>query len=175
MEIIILLVIVILTAVFITLPFFKKNADAENAIGQRPNPIENPSLVELKKLESERELLYAALNEIEFDYGLGKLSREDYDELKQDYKIKAASVLRRIDELGEGLRDAGLEDRLEKEITAARNLDSAERDEIEEEILRARKQKIDKNKHLTCMSCGKEYNAGDLFCSRCGVGLKDVS
>ncbi len=165
----------VLTAVFITLPFFKKNTDGKNAIEQRSNPIENPSVNELKKLESERELLYATLNDIEFDYGLGKLSREDYDELKQDYKIKAASVLRRIDELGEGLPHAGLEDELEKEIIAARNLDSPKQDEIEEEILRARKHKIDKNNHLTCLNCGNEYNAGDLFCSRCGVGLKDVS
>jgi hypothetical protein len=175
LEIIILLAIVILTAVFVTLPFFKKNTDVQNPIEQRSNPIENPSLLELKRLNSEKESLYTALNDIEFDYGLGKLSREDYDDLKRDYKAKAASVLKQIDAIGEGQHSPGLEDELEKEIIALRKSKSPEHDEIEEEILKVRKQNIDKNRYLTCMNCGNQYSARDLFCSRCGIGLKDVS
>lgn len=175
MEIIILLAIVILTAVFITLPFFKKNTDVENPFEQKSNPIVNPSLIELKRLNSEKELLYTALNDIEFDYGLGKLSREDYDELKQDYKARAVSVLKQIDVISRGAHSTELEDGLEKEIKTLRNLKSPEQDEIEKEILKTRKQKIDKNGYLSCLNCGKEYSAGDLFCSRCGIGLKDVS
>jgi hypothetical protein len=166
---------VIITAVFIILPFFKKNTDVENPIHQKSNPIENPSLVELKRLNSEKELLYTALNDIEFDYGLGKLSREDYDELKEDYKAKAVSVLKQIDEISKGVHSTELEDELEKEITAIRNLKSLEENEIEKEILKARKQNIDKNEYLSCLNCGKEYSPGDLFCSGCGIGLKDVS
>jgi hypothetical protein len=166
---------VILTAVFITLPFFKKNTDVKSPIEQKSNPIVNPSLIELKRLNSEKELLYTALNDIEFDYGLGKLSREDYDELKQDYKARAVSVLKRIDEMSKGVHSTELEDGLEKEIIAIRNLKSLEENEIEKEILKTRKQKIDKNEYLSCLNCGKEYSAGDLFCSRCGIGLKDVS
>lgn len=165
----------ILTAVFITLPFFKKSTDVENAIEQKSNPVENPSLMGLKRLNSEKESLYAALNDIEFDYGLGKLSREDYEELKRDYKAKAASVLKQIDEIGKGLHSRELEDEIEKEIVAIRNLKSPEDDEIEEEILKARKQAVDKDNYPTCVNCGKQYSAGDLFCSRCGIGLKDVS
>jgi len=166
---------VILTAVFITLPFFRKNADGENPIEQISNPAENPSVKELKKLNSEKELLYTALNDIEFDYGLGKLSREDYDELKRDYKAKAVSVLKEIDEISKGVHSTELEDELEKEITTTRKSKLPEENKIEEEILKARKQKNDKNKYLTCMNCGRQYSAGDLFCSRCGIGLKDVS
>ena len=175
MEIIILLAIVIITAVFITLPFFKKNTEAEDPIEQKSNPIENPSLVELKKLNSEKELLYAALNDIEFDYGLGKLSREDYDELKRDYKAKAVSVLKEIDEISKELHATELEDELEIEITAIRKSKSLDENDIEEEILKARKQDTDKGKYLICMNCGRRYSAEDLFCSRCGIGLKDVS
>jgi hypothetical protein len=175
LEIIILLVIVVLTAVFITLPFFKKDTEAEDAIERKSNPIEDATLIELKKLNSEKELLYTALNDIEFDYGLGKLSREDFDELKRDYKAKAVSVLKEIDEISKGVHSTELEDELEKEITAIRKAKSPEENEIEEEILRARKQKIDKSKYQTCVNCGKQYSAGDLFCSGCGIGLKDVS
>lgn len=175
MEIIILLAIVIITAVFITLPFFKKSTDVENPIEQRSNPTEKPPLLELKRLNSEKESLYTALNDIEFDYGLGKLSSEDYEELKRDYKSKAASVLKRIDEIGQGLQSTGLEDELEKEIIAIRKLKPPEHDKIEEEILKARMQAADKDKYLACMNCGKQYSADDLFCSRCGIGLKNVS
>ncbi|MGB7292303.1 MAG: zinc ribbon domain-containing protein [Thermodesulfobacteriota bacterium] len=175
MEIIILLAIVILTAVFITLPFFRKNTEVENPIEQKSNPIENPALIELKKLTSEKELLYTALNDIEFDYGLGKLSREDYDELKREYQAKAVSVLKEIDEISKGLHSTELEDELEKEITAIRKSKSHDENEIEDEILKARKQHNDKNRYLTCINCGRQYSAGDLFCSRCGIGLKDVS
>ena len=175
MEIIIILAIVILTAVFIALPFFRKSTEVENPIEQVSNPVKSPSLIELKKLNSEKELLYTALNDIEFDYGLGKLSRKDYDELKRDYKTKAASILKEIDEISKGVHSTELEDRLEKEITAIRKSRSADENEIEEEILKARKQSDDKNKFLTCVNCGRQYSAGDLFCSRCGIGLKDVS
>jgi len=175
LEIIILLAIVILTAVFITLPFFKKSTEAEDPIERKSYPIEPPSLIELKKLNSERELLYTALNDIEFDYGLGKLSREDYDELKRDYKAKAVSVLKEIDEISKEVHAKGLEDELEKEITAIRKSKSLDENEIEGEILKARKQSIDKSKYLTCMNCGRRYGAEDLFCSKCGIGLKDVS
>jgi hypothetical protein len=175
LEIIILLAIVILTAVFITLPFFKKKTDVENAIEQSSNPIENPSLIELKRLNSEKESLYAALSDIEFDYGVGKLSREDYDELKQDYRAMAVYVLKQIDEISKGVHSTELEDEVEKEITAIRKSKLLEENEIEREILKARKQYIDKNEYLLCSNCAKEYSPGDLFCSRCGIGLKDVS
>lgn len=165
----------ILTAVFIALPFFKKNTEEENPIQQTSNPIENPSLSELKKLNSEKELLYTALNDIEFDFGLGKLSREDYDELKHDYKAKAVSVLKEIDKISKGVHATELEDELEKEIAVIRKSKSLDEDKIEEEILRARDRSTDKSKYLTCMNCGRRYSGEDLFCSRCGIGLKDVS
>jgi hypothetical protein len=168
-------VIVILTAVFITLPFFKKNTEAEDPFEQKSNPGENPLLIEMNKLNSEKESLYTALNDIEFDYGLGKLSREDYDELKRDYKAKAVSVLKEIDQISKGAHATELEDELEKEIKAIRKSKSLDENEIEKEILKARKQNIDRSKYLTCMNCGRRYDAEDLFCSRCGIGLKDVS
>lgn len=174
MEIIVLSAIVVITTVFVILPFFTRSADAGNTIEQK-GPAENPLSVELKKLLSEKESLYTALNDIEFDYGLGKLSRQDYDELNQDYRARAVSVLKRIDEISSGLNARGIEDELEKQIIVMRRSKSSEEDEIEEEILRARKQKIEKAENLNCLNCGKQYISGDMFCSRCGIGLQDVS
>src|SRR5207237_7164177 len=47
----------------------------------------------------ERARLYADLRELEFDYQAGKLSATDYTGLRQDIKLKAATVLQQMDEL----------------------------------------------------------------------------
>lgn len=53
----------------------------------------------LYKLNQQKELAYAAIKELDFDYNMGKLSEEDYNELKRQYKLEAVSVLQRIDQL----------------------------------------------------------------------------
>ncbi|MBI3028648.1 MAG: cytochrome c-type biogenesis protein CcmH [Candidatus Rokubacteria bacterium] len=47
----------------------------------------------LSPLELERETLYAALREFEFDYRSGKLSSADYEALREEYEHRAALVL----------------------------------------------------------------------------------
>lgn len=50
-------------------------------------------------LELERDQLYAALKELDFDYRAGKLSPADYEPLRQDYEARAAAVLAELDRL----------------------------------------------------------------------------
>jgi len=47
----------------------------------------------------ERESLYAALRELDFDYRSGKLSQTDYEALREDYEARAADVLAELDQL----------------------------------------------------------------------------
>ncbi|MBI5788243.1 MAG: hypothetical protein HZA78_05250 [Candidatus Schekmanbacteria bacterium] len=51
------------------------------------------------KFLQQKELTYAALKELDFDYNMGKLSEEDYRLLTQQYKQKAAGILQSIDQL----------------------------------------------------------------------------
>lgn len=53
----------------------------------------------LENLVSQKEHTYAAIKELDFDYNMGKLSEEDYQELKKQYKQKAVDILKQIDEL----------------------------------------------------------------------------
>ncbi|MBI4228208.1 MAG: hypothetical protein HY693_00655, partial [Deltaproteobacteria bacterium] len=169
MEIIIFFAILIFLVLFISLPFFKRHANEESSTEVEPNPIENPFLIELKRLNSEKESLYTALNDIEFDYGLGKLSREDYEDIKREYKMKAASILKEIDEISNRINVTDPGDEIEKEIEAIRHLKSLKKNEIEKEILKARKRKTDRTEGLFCWKCGKGCGKEDLYCSSCGT------
>ncbi len=47
-----------------------------------------------------KELAYTAIKDLEFDYKTGKLSEEDYKELKNKYETEALLILKEIDEFG---------------------------------------------------------------------------
>ena len=53
----------------------------------------------LADLLAEKETIYAAIQELDFDLKSGKLSAEDHEALRQRHEAQAAAVLKRIDEL----------------------------------------------------------------------------
>jgi hypothetical protein len=74
-----------------------------------------PSVAPSEDTAIERSSLYRQVLELEFDYQVGKLSAEDYQQLSADLLARASKVLREErDSLGE------LDDELEREIAAAR-------------------------------------------------------
>ena len=95
------------------MPFFFKS---KTAGGDEYFP--DPRAEKTKELGSRKDSLLTAIKDIEFDYGLGKLSREDYEELHGKYRMEAAGLLKEIDSLGAGASaDGGSED-IEREIRA---------------------------------------------------------
>jgi hypothetical protein len=57
---------------------------------------------ELRELLAEKETLYAAIKELEFDHQAGKLSLEDYLQTRRSYELRAVAVLEQIDRLDGG-------------------------------------------------------------------------
>jgi hypothetical protein len=51
-----------------------------------------------EELETRKSEIYAAIKDIEFDYQMGKLSEEDYEELKHQYRTEAVGLLKEIDQ-----------------------------------------------------------------------------
>lgn len=51
------------------------------------------------ELQERKENIYAAIKEIEFDYQMGKLSKEDFLELREQYKTEAVNLLKEIDQI----------------------------------------------------------------------------
>jgi hypothetical protein len=68
---------------------------------------------------NEKEVLFTTLNEIEFEFNMGKLSRRDYLELKKQYELQAAAVMKNEAKIEEIPLDQKLLDDVEKEIQQA--------------------------------------------------------
>ncbi len=177
LETAITIVIAALAAIFISLPFFRKSRkEAVGNPGAELRP--DPRMEELKELDSRKESLLSAIKDIEFDYGLGKLSKEDFEDLNLRYKHEAAHVLKKMDEVAKGRDEVVIEDDLEREIREARRKRYSvyEDEEIEKEILRAREASWrGESGQLQCLACGNAHGAEDLFCSKCGQKLNGDS
>ncbi len=50
-----------------------------------------------RQLREEKRRLVRAINELTFDHEMGKLSKEDYDAVRQVYELKAVEVMRALD------------------------------------------------------------------------------
>lgn len=174
METIPALVIALLAAIFISLPFFLRTGGRS---GDEYFP--DARAEKLKELNSRKDSLLTAIKDIEFDYGLGKLSRDDFEELNGKYRIEAASLLKEIDSIGAaGSAPADrFDDDIEKEIRAERKkfLVPYDDEEIEKEILRAREASWAEAADRYCPKCGSGSGSGDLYCSRCGAKLSPLT
>ncbi len=171
METILALAIALLAALFISAPFFLRRGRAG---GEEYFP--DPRAEKAKDLGSRKDSLLTAIKDIEFDYGLGKLSREDFEELHGKYRAEAAGLLKEIDSLGAGepADGGGVDGELEKEIRAERSkfaFSYDEDEELEKEILRAREVSWNDSPARYCPKCGSGSGAEDLFCSKCGAKL----
>jgi hypothetical protein len=51
-----------------------------------------------EKLKAEKEALYGDLKDLEFDFRMGKLSKDDYAKLKDELEEKAIPILKQIEE-----------------------------------------------------------------------------
>ncbi|WP_227762944.1 hypothetical protein [Zhaonella formicivorans] len=79
-------------------------------------------------LEREKESVFTALAEIEFDYQMGKLSEEDYNFLQQKYKRQAVDILK-VEEEDLGIfkhEERALEQQVEAELEAELERELAE-------------------------------------------------
>ncbi len=119
MEYIVLSVLMILFGMYILWPF----ASIKEAyyISKDRN---------FQRLLIRKDELYRAISDIDFEYSSGKISDEDYNELRSSYKSKAIKVIKELESVN----------------NAANSRDDPERNKIieklEEEILQARKGKI---------------------------------
>lgn len=174
MDIAIIIIITAVVAIYIVLPFFLRQDKVLTNDHIEFNSSESKSNLEetLKTLDNQKETLYSAIKDIEFDYGLGKLSKEDFEELNAKYKLEAANVLKQIDEIEKQSYLLAPDNKLEQEILSYRSTtkksDIRDDKELEEEVATFRSAN---KSNLYCSDCKAEYSAGDMFCSKCGAKL----
>ena len=133
---------------------------------------------EVSSLMAERDRMINALQELDFDFKLGKVPEEDYPTQRAELLQKGADILRKLDELRPAsASDSNAEARLEKAV-AARRADAAapaaqaaiSDDDIESMLAARRKQRKDKSAGF-CPRCGQAVLVSDRFCPSCGKSL----
>ncbi len=83
------ILLIALTALLIGVPYFiKPKEDTED------KQIRNHKQ---RKLFTNKETTYAAIKELDFDYHMGKLSEQDYKELRAKYEKKAIGILKELE------------------------------------------------------------------------------
>ena len=126
---------------------------------------------ELSTLLAERERALNALQELDFDYKLGKVPEEDYPVQRTNLLQKGASILKRLDELAP---QTPYDEHIEKAIASRRQksttASAVSDDEIESMIISRRKTHKSKSAGF-CPNCGKPVMTTDKFCPSCGKAL----
>jgi hypothetical protein len=131
---------------------------------------------ELSALMAERDRVINSLQELDFDFKLGKIPEDDYPPQRASLLQKGADILRKIDSLAPQAASAqDTEARLERAI-AARRADASTTtpevsdDDLESMISSRRKGRTTKSAGF-CPKCGKPVMVTDRFCPACGKSL----
>jgi hypothetical protein len=159
------LAVLILVGIYLYAPFMERRA-------RRVTEEEH----ELSALMAERDRVINSLQELDFDFKLGKIPEDDYPVQRSTLLQKGADILRKIDSLAPQPASAqDTEARLERAI-AARRADTAlakvevTDDDLESMISSRRKRRPNKSAGF-CPKCGKPVMVTDRFCPSCGKSL----
>ena len=112
---------------------------------------QSSSSVQVQELVERQGQLYAAIKELEFDKALGKLSTEDFEDLRRDLEKEALSVMRRLDQARDPSGTRSLRESIEADIL----------------VLRQNRRKPPER----CPNCAAPSREKDRFCSSCGTLL----
>lgn len=128
---------------------------------------------EISSLMAEREGTIASLQELDFDFKLGKVPEEDYPVQRTLLLQRGADVLRRLDELMPKRQQADADARIERAVAARRKkqADPNASDEDLEALIAARRRGRKTKAAGFCPKCGKPVMAADKFCPSCGKAL----
>jgi len=122
---------------------------------------------ELSTLMAERDRVLTSLQELDFDFKLGKIPEEDYPIQRTSLLQKGADILRKIDILNEKYSDA----EGAKPSKKPRVIDKLTDGDLESMIAARRKSRKGSFDGF-CPKCGKPVMANDRFCPSCGKALK---
>lgn len=144
----IVLVIFILTGVIIIRPFLVET-DTRGA----PVPKKYDSLT------AERERLLSAIEDLDLEFDLEKISSREHSRNRDILLSQAAEIIKQVD-------------KLEKKIPAHKRISSAPASEDDlEKMIEARRRELKGDKSSFCQHCGKAVKPEDQFCGQCGEKL----
>ncbi|MGI9535141.1 MAG: hypothetical protein ACR2NW_09330 [Thermodesulfobacteriota bacterium] len=119
-TIIVILVISIGISLYVIIPLLRAYIIRGSAF-KEINPLDNIDYNEYYNLIKKRDLVISEIRDIDFDYGLGKLNLNDYNEIKNKYRYRAAEIFKKIDEIEEIKIDTEKLNSIENEILQVKN------------------------------------------------------
>lgn len=131
-------------AVFVMAPVLSTDKESEGAL-----PIDVTPVADLKR---RRLVVYENLQDLEFEFKAGKIAREDYEALGDNYRAEAAGLMAASMEAEAS--DAG-EALIEREVAARRG-----------------QRKLLSFDEYVCPECGFENPLPVKFCGECGAALE---
>jgi hypothetical protein len=140
--------IFILTGLFIMRPFLVQSESKGRS---------SSSLYD--SLIAERERLLSAIEELELELDLKKISEKEYIRNRDILLVEAAEVLKKLDKYQK-----------KHKIKNVKISTQTEEDDLERLIAERRKQ-LKTQSFRTCTNCEKEVGDNDQFCSHCGEAL----
>lgn len=183
-----MLAITLAAALYVAWPLLFGRTRPEEFLGGEPSePV-------LQRLLFQRDTVYAAMKELDFDLAMGNLSQEDFQQLQDRYKRKAVAILKRIDDAKAGkLRHGDVPEAQEEFLADVARLDRSggSRDpedtglDVEQEIQSFRRKAREQNGRggaastakaspgAACPSCGQRVRDPEAaFCSKCGAPIR---
>lgn len=174
-----LLALLLLVGIYLARPLIDREAVVISADGDQ-------SEHEVSMLLAERDRVIASLQELDFDYALGKISESDYPTQRARLLQRGADILRQLDEYEEIAPDHDMEARIEAEVAERRAATSSQGgydlqrqptsvvtdpdDEVEIQLAARRRARQDKSAGF-CPQCGHPVQVSDQFCPKCGNAL----
>lgn len=175
-----ILALLILVGLVVSRPFYERKLLARPATS-------TPDDHEYSALMAERDRLLGALQELDFDYALGKIPEEDYPAQRAQLLQRGAEILRSLDRMQPEAVGEDAEARLEAAI-AVRRADAgsavpgnqseharsralaadASPDDAIEVMLANRRRARQAKAAGFCPQCGGPVQKSDHFCPRCG-------
>lgn len=111
---------------------------------------------EVERLALQKDMLYTAIRDVDFDFQTGKMETRDYQQLRQQLEGEAAQILRQLDVLDPLL---ALDQAIEQQVTALRAQSTPLQEAVASRI---------------CLYCTARVHVHDNFCSACGLSLKSA-
>ncbi|MBI4317053.1 MAG: zinc-ribbon domain-containing protein [Chloroflexi bacterium] len=134
----------------------------------------------LDEVLSQKEATYSAIAELDFDHAMGNLSDKDYQEVRDRLKLKALTLIKEADELGQSeeapVPEAAEQPRAtdETRAQAANHGGKAASTPRRVPAEKAAEERQGRGKRY-CPNCGARFSLGDRFCSGCGSSLERAS
>ncbi len=163
----------IAVAAYIARPWWAQREDASLELDPMPRPVQN---TQGQTLAEQREALLSTLRDLDFDYTLGTVAKEDYQPLRQSLLTQVADIMAQLEQ--QTAAEADLETRIEAEILAARRtFQNGGRSQTAsfsplpvEGVPQAVTPSVPAS-NGTCPACGWTRRSDALFCVDCGIKL----